>query len=181
MLKLCKCIFIIFHFRCGGVGTGSVYTHAHIQIDGSIHKKTDRKLILAKILFPFHLLSFQPLKVNLDHRELSPSPAQPFSTCWSASIRMVLLTLVWFSTLHNWTFNSGLFYTLLPQIWVVHHCMGDSSPGQGTEFFFFPQGRWVFNCTCALEELCQGNLYRVLLIWRVTSFEVSIACCKPLA
>lgn len=68
MLKLCKYIFIIFHFRHGGghrtTGTGSVYTHACIRIDGSIHKKIDRKLILAKILFPFYLLSFQPLKAQ---------------------------------------------------------------------------------------------------------------------
>lgn len=93
----------------------------------------DRKLIPEKILFPVYLLSFQPLKANLDHREPSPSPAQPFSTCWSASIHMVLLTPEWFNTLHNWTFNSGLFYILLPRMWVVHRCMGDSPPGQGTE------------------------------------------------
>lgn len=62
------------------MGTGSVYVHACIQIDRSIHKKIDRKLILAKILFTFSLLSFQPLKANLDHRELSSLPAQPLAS-----------------------------------------------------------------------------------------------------
>lgn len=62
------------------MGTGFVYTHACVQIDGSIHKKIDRKLMLAEMLFTFYLLSFQSLKANLDHREQSSLPAQPLAS-----------------------------------------------------------------------------------------------------
>lgn len=63
------------------MGTGSLYTHACIQIGGNTQEKIARKLILAKILFPFYLFSFQPLEASLDLLERCPSPAQPFGTC----------------------------------------------------------------------------------------------------
>lgn len=158
------------------MGTGPRCTHACIQIGGSTQKRTARKWILAKILFPFYLFSFQPLEASRDLLEQCPSPAQPFSARRSASVHVVLLTPGRLNTLRNWTFNSGLVCTLLPHLGVAHPRMGDSSPGQGTEFFFFPQGRWVFNCPWALEEPCQGNhLYSVLRVLSVTSFEVSTA------
>lgn len=140
-----------------GMGTGSVYTQSCIQMVGSIHKKIDRKLILAKLLFPFYLFLFQPLKASHDPRELSPSPVQAFSTCRSVSIRMVPLTPKWFNILHDWTFNSGLFYTFLPRVHVVHHCMGDSCPGQGTEFFFFPPGKLSFQLRLRLRRALPGK------------------------
>lgn len=139
-------------------GTGSIYTHACIQIDGYTHKKTDRKLIPGKkkkkkSFFLSVSSQFSLSKPSPAQRELSPSPAQPFSTCWSASTHMVLLTPERFNTSSDWTFNSGLCYTLLPHVQGAHHCWGDSAPGQGTEFLSFPRGKWVYCCVCASRRV----------------------------
>lgn len=66
-------------------GTGSFYTHACIPIDGSMHKKTDRKLILENKSFSFlaPLISASIRGSQALHQSRLSAHADPRAHAWS--------------------------------------------------------------------------------------------------